>query len=248
MKTCEKKIKEYAEKIIFFLKKYILVNKLNGFVLGLSGGVDSAVTLLLLLKTIEKNKIHVLILPCESGKKDEEYAKQLCDKFDIKYKIIDLTPIYRTTIQNIEKSFLLSQKTKNNIKARLRMCTLYAIAQEKKSLVVGTSNLDEIYTGFFTKFGDSACDILPLSQLTKTEIYSLAKMLGVTEEIIKRKPSSGLNKNANDENELGTTYKNIDNFLNGKKINNKAKKRINYLHKISEHKRKPIPKPPAFKR
>ena len=247
-KNQEKKITDYIKKIVSFLKKYYLKNKLNGFVLGLSGGIDSAVALLLLLKTTEKNKIKVIIMPCDSNCQDEEDAKKLCGKFNVDYNIIDLTKTYKKIIESIEKNIKLSRETKNNIKSRLRMCTLYAISQEKKSIVVGTNNLDEIYTGFFTKFGDGACDIMPLSRLIKKEIYDIAKILGVNEEIIKKKPSSGLEKNSCDETELGFSYKKLDNYLLGKKIDNKFKKKIEEMHKISSHKRLKIPKPPSFKR
>lgn len=244
----QKKITNYIKEIISFLKKYYLKNKLNGFVIGLSGGIDSAVALLLLTKVVEKNKINVVIMPCDSNFKDEKDAKELCNKFSISYNVIDLTKTYQKIVKNIEKNIKLNQKTKNNIKVRLRMCTLYAIAQEKNAIVVGTSNFDEIYTGFFTKFGDGGCDILPLSKLIKKEIYTIAKILGVTEKIIKKTPSSGLEKNSCDEEELGFSYKILDDYLIGKKIDSKIKQKIEKMHKISEHKRSKIPEPPFFKR
>ena len=246
LKNKEKiKLKKYLNEIIIFLKNYLKKNKLNGFVLGLSGGIDSALTLFLLLKTINKENIHILILPCETSEIDFKSAINLCKKNNLDYKLIDLTSSYHTLIKDININEL-QQNTKNNIKSRLRMITLYTIAQEQKSLVVGTCNLNERYVGYFTKFGDGACDIMPLAMLNKKEIYEAAKILHVSDEIIKRFPSAGFNNNQKDEDEIQVPYEEFNKFLLGKKINKKYEQRIKYLHKINKHKNIPIPKPKPY--
>lgn len=242
------KLEKYLDEIVKFLKNYLKKAHANGYTLGLSGGVDSALVLALLLKAVKKELIHVVIIPIESDEKDAKCAINLCQKFDIKYDLVDLTNSYRTIARDISNIHPLTPLAKSNIKVRLRMVTLYAIAQSENSLVVGTDNFDERYVGYFTKFGDGACDLLPIVKLTKSEVYQASKLLNVTSEIINRAPSAGLFTNQNDETDLGVSYKIIDNYLLGKKVNKKDQKRIEYLHKISEHKRKKIVEPKDFKR
>lgn len=242
------KLEKYLEEIVIFLKRYLKKAHANGYTLGLSGGIDSALVLALLLKAVKKEQIHVVIIPIESDKKDAQYAINLCHHFHIKYDLVDLTESYHKIASDIENVHPLTALSKSNIKVRLRMVTLYAIAQSENSLVVGTDNYDERYVGYFTKFGDGACDILPIVKLTKSEVYQASKMLGVTKEIISRAPSAGLFTNQKDETDLGVPYAIIDRYLLGQKIDKKSQERIDYLHKISEHKRKKIVEPKDFKR
>lgn len=241
-------LKNYINEIVNFLKNYLKRSGAKGYTLGLSGGVDSALVLGLLLKATKKENIHVVIMPIESDKKDERYAIKQCNKFKIKYDLIDLTNSYRKLKNDISKIHPLNKLSESNIKVRLRMLTLYAIAQKENSLVVGTDNLDERYVGYFTKFGDGAADILPIAKLTKGEVYEAAKMMGVIKEIIERAPSAGLFANQKDEDDLQVSYKELDKYLLGKKVSKKDEERILHLHKISEHKRKLIPETKNFKR
>jgi len=242
------KLDTYLNVIVKFLKDYLAKSHAKGFTLGLSGGVDSALVLALLLKATKKHNIHAVILPCESNEIDEKYAIKQCRKFKIKYDIIDLSRSYRVLSKDICDQHPLNELAKSNIKVRLRMVTLYAIAQRENSLVVGTDNLDERYVGYFTKFGDGAADLLPISKLTKQEVFTAAKKLGVIKEILTRAPSAGLLPNQKDEDDLQVSYKDLDAYLLNKKVSKKSIERINYLHKISEHKRKAIPEPKEWKR
>lgn len=239
-------LKQYINEIVKFLKDYLKKSHAKGFTLGLSGGIDSALVLALLLKATKKENIHVVIIPIESNKIDEKYAIELCNKFKIKYDLIDLTSSYRKVAKDINDKHPLTPLAKSNIKVRLRMVTLYAIGQAENSLVVGTDNLDERYVGYFTKFGDGSADLLPIAKLTKGEVYEASKLLGVTSNIIKRAPTAGLFKDQTDEKDLGVTYKTLDNYLLGKKVDKKSEERIKHLHLISEHKRKAIPEPKKF--
>ena len=128
------------------------------------------------------------------------------------------------------------------------MVALFAYAQEHSSLVLGTDNMDERYVGYFTKYGDGAADLLPIVYLTKSEVREAAKLYGLSSVLANRTPSAGLFEGQTDETEMGVSYKDLDDFLLGKEINPKAKERIEYLHKISEHKRVDIPTPKEFKR
>ena len=136
----------------------------------------------------------------------------------------------------------LNSLVKSNMKARLRMVTLYAIAQSKNLLVCGTSNKSEYETGYFTKYGDSGVDLMPLASFLKREIREMAKLLNVPERIITKAPSAGLYDGQTDEGDMGFTYETLDEYLSSGKISDeKAKERIDVMRRRSEHKRKPIP-------
>ncbi len=133
-----------------------------------------------------------------------------------------------------------------NMRARLRMTTLYAVANNFGYLVVGTDNAAEWHTGYFTKYGDGGVDLVPLVHFTKGEVRELAKILGVPEEIINKAPSAGLWEGQTDENEMGTTYNMIDAYLKGEEIPEKDRTIIERLHAVSEHKRNIAAHPPKF--
>jgi NAD+ synthase len=134
--------------------------------------------------------------------------------------------------------------TDANLRARLRMSTVYGIANNLNYLVAGTDNAAELLTGYFTKHGDGGVDILPLANITKREVFEWAKILGVPQEIIDRAPSAGLWEGQTDEIEMGTTYDMIDDYIEGKDIPEKDKKIIESLNRRSEHKRNMPPAPP----
>ena len=138
--------------------------------------------------------------------------------------------------------------TDANLRARVRMSTVYAVANNQGYLVAGTDNAAEILTGYFTKYGDGGVDFLPIANLTKAEVYEWAKGLGVHEDVIKKAPSAGLWEGQTDENEMGTTYNYIDMVVEGRRdeVPKKDLEIIDRLNRISEHKRVPAPKPPVF--
>src|SRR5690606_26559298 len=127
-----------------------------------------------------------------------------------------------------------------NLRARLRMSTLYTIAAHRNYLVVGTDNASEWYTGYFTKYGDGGVDILPLVDFTKTEVREMAKVLGVPEKIIKKVPSADLWEEQTDEMEMGITYAVIDAYLKGETIPEADKVLIESMHEKSQHKRESL--------
>jgi NAD+ synthase len=128
------------------------------------------------------------------------------------------------------------------------MTTEYNVGQEHKYLVVGTSNRDELHTGYFTKFGDGASDILPISHLSKQQVYEMAKILNVPEKIINKKPSAGLLKNQDDETDMKVTYKELDDYLTNGKATKEVKDRVDELHNLNKHKLEPMARPDNYKK
>lgn len=211
----------------------------GGFIVGLSGGLDSAVTALLCKLAAGKRTL-ALILPCHSQRKDVEDAKRVSRKFKMRTKQIDLSGVYNTLARILPSSNMVTQ---GNFKARLRMSVLYYFANKYNYLVVGTGNKSELKMGYFTKFGDGGCDLLPIGDLLKTEVRQLAYDLNIPQDIINKAPSAGLWQGQTDEAELGISYSELDDIL--ERLENKKKQIIsqNKVNKVkakikqTEHKR-----------
>ena len=239
----------YLKEIEKFLKDYLEHNHCDTYVLGVSGGVDSSLCAAIAKNAVGKEKLHCLLMPINSIKEDLEDALTLVKDLDLKYTIIDASETFNKYVETFSKCGIeLDCSTLGNLKARMRMAILYAVAQKERVLVIGTDNADERYVGYYTKYGDGACDILPIAHLVKSEVVEAAKLLGVRTSLAERVPSAGLFEGQTDEKEMGVLYKDLDAFLLGKKIDANSKKRIAYLHKISAHKRKKIPTPAKFER
>lgn len=213
--------------------------KTEGVVFGLSGGLDSAVVAALSIRIFPKNTL-AIIIPCHSLETDINDALDLINKFNIPYKIIDLSKFYDSFIHLLndkekKKSFKLAEA---NIKPRLRMTTLYYFANKLNYLVVGTGNKSELMIGYFTKYGDGGADILPLGNLLKSQIKELAEYLGIPKKIINKPPSAGLWKGQTDEEEIGISYNQLDKYLRTRKLDNKIiEKKIQDKITKSAHKR-----------
>ncbi|MCR6591386.1 NAD synthetase [Campylobacter insulaenigrae] len=195
------------ELLINFIRKNA---KDKNLILGLSGGIDSAVVACLCKQAI-KDKLYVLLMPTKYSKKDNlNDAIMLCNTLNIKYKIIYIDSI----LENFE---LLCEKPdklrKGNLTARIRMSLLYDYSALKNALVVGTSNKSELMLGYGTIYGDLACAFNPLATLYKSEIFEFAKFLNLHENFIKKPPSADLWPNQSDEDDLGYTYKELDSVL-----------------------------------
>lgn len=233
--------KEETKKNIEFIKKYFVDNKLKGAVVGISGGKDSAVVTALMTKALGKENVIGVTMPCESKENDRKDAQLVAKKYDIELINVDLTDTYYT----FKKQFSnITKETTNadiNIKPRLRMSTLYYVAsifsniKKGTYIVAGTSNRSEAYVGYFTKGGDSVCDIKPLINLTVSEVIKIGEVLEVPEKVLYKAPSDGLS-NKTDEEKLGVSYKDIEKYLNNEKLSQDTKERIEKLHKNSLHK------------
>ena len=230
------------EDLVTWLREKVTEAKCDGVVFGLSGGVDSAVVAGLSKLAFPKTSLG-LIMPCHSKDEDEIDARLLAQAIDLKVEKVDLTKVYYCLLE--EASASENDLAKSNIKPRLRMTTLYYYAQRNNYLVLGPSNKSEIYVGYFTKHGDSGCDLFVLADFTKDEVYDLARSLDIPEKIINKKPSAGLVSGQSDEDDLGFSYQVLDSYIKGGKINSADKNKIDKMHRQSAHKRK---MPESFKK
>lgn len=237
--------------IVAWLKSEAKKAHSNGLIVGLSGGVDSSVVAHLIKRAFPENSLGV-ILPIKSSKSSLEDARKLVAQSEINSLTIDLTSIHEDmiglTFTSLQSKNLFNEKYKvisdANLRARLRMSTLYTIANNLGYMVVGTDNKDEYFTGYFTKYGDGASDLLPLAEIYKSEVYEMARFFNIPESIINKAPSADLWENQTDEDEMGVKYSEIEKYIKGEDIDEKSKSIIRKLHLSSEHKRNI---PPIFK-
>lgn len=226
-------------KIVAWLQITLKESKTKGFVLGISGGLDSSVCAAL-IKKVTDNCLG-LILPIESPVEDIDDASEAASLINLKTQYVDLTPVYNHLIKFLPDNNLIA---KGNVKARLRMVILYYYANLHNYLVCGTGNKTEIALGYFTKYGDGACDVLPLGDLYKYEVKELARTLRISEKIIEKVPSAGLWQGQTDEGEIGCSYDEMDRVLQEiekGQIKGDVAKKLKSMMKQSEHKRK-LPK------
>lgn len=236
-----------VKKLCDWIEDKVVNAKAEGVVFGLSGGIDSAVVAALSIRISTKNTL-AIIIPCHSLEADINDALDFINKFNIPYKIIDLSKVYDSF------NYLLNDKEKEgsfklaeaNIKPRLRMITLYYFANKLNYLVIGTGNKSELSIGYFTKYGDGGADILPLGNLLKSQVKELAEYLDIPKKIINKPPSAGLWEGQTDEEEIGISYDQLDKYLKTGKLNNKIiKEKIQNKITKSAHKRT-TPAKPSF--
>ena len=242
-------LEKYLDEIVSFIKEYKETAHAKGFVLGLSGGVDSSLVAALTKKAVGKENLMCIMMPIDSNPNDLNDAKAVAEALDLRYVVLDGSSSYHETLKEFERQGLeLDKMSKSNLKVRIRMTMLYAYGQTNGYLVLGTDNMDERYTGYFTKYGDGAADLLPIIYLTKGEVVEASKLLGVPSHLAERVPSAGLFEGQTDEKEMGVTYKDLDAFLLGKAVDKEVEERILHLHRVSEHKRCEIPTPKPYER
>jgi NAD+ synthase len=248
------KTDKIIEHIVQWLRDYLDQSGLQGFTVGVSGGIDSAVSSTLCALT--GKRLIALNMPIYQAKDQLSRASQHISRleeqfFNVKGLDIELTPIF----EQMETSFpsdIQDGLTMANTRSRLRMLTLYAVASHHKLLVVGTGNkVEDFGIGFFTKYGDGGVDISPIADLMKSEVYALGKELGIQEEILKAPPTDGLwEDNRNDEEQIGASYAELEWAMQyiasgetGKLTEQKQKvlKRFKQLNAANQHKIKPIP-------
>jgi len=240
-----KDLEKEVEEITRWIKNYVEEANADGVVIGNSGGKDSATVIALAHRALGKDKILTIAMPCNSIKSDIDDAKLVADTFEVPFLEIDLTDTYVTLENEIEKVVETKEEwrdkeTKINTKPRLRMTTLYYIAQKLNYLVMGTGNKCEATVGYTTKWGDSAHDFNPIGDFTVEEVLEIAKYLGVPSKIIKKAPNDGLG-GLTDEEKLGVTYNQITEYIETGKTEDKALEIIKRKEKMSMHKRNKIP-------
>lgn len=241
-------MKELADKLTQWIKDEIEKAGAKGAIVGLSGGIDSS-CVAALCKRAFPDEVLGVIMPCHNNPQDAEDARMLAEKLDIPYHVIELNEPFNWFVRKFtgeEYDVYCNDMTIANIKPRLRMTTLYYLAARKNYLVVGTSNKTEMVVGHFTKYGDGGVDILPLANLVKYEVKKLAAELGIPQQIIDRAPSAGLWLGHCDEQEMGVTYKELDNYIVTGGGTEQVKSIIQNLIEKREHKKHLPPVPPNY--
>lgn len=249
--------------IVAWIQEKVTGAGCTGVIVGVSGGLDSAVVIRLAQEAFPDG-VYGVLLPCGNGKEDEEYAKELCEFHGIPYTTVNFEPLFETFCRLTGNDRVVAdlstvhEKTHKlalaNTKSRMRMITLYYYAQTRHSLVLGTGNRTEMELGYFTKHGDGGVDLLPLADLFKSEVKELARVLNVTTTIIDRVPTGGLWAGQTDEGEIGLSYDEMEyglrkiyglpenNILTIDKDSDTIIKRLQQLIKMSGHKRVMPPK------
>lgn len=222
----------------------------KGLIVGISGGIDSAVVANLIKMACPDNALG-LILPISSQNNDVEDGIAVAMAAQLDHHVINFSGVHSNMIKEVinvlqghsdmdEQNQRMSDA---NLRARLRMSTIYTVANMLNYLVVGTDNAAELYTGYFTKYGDGGVDLLPVGKLLKSEVYLWARQLNVPEQVIQRPPSAGLWEGQTDEEEMGITYDLIDRYLSGETIPEDQRSLIEKMHHRTMHKRQMPPLP-----
>ncbi|WP_274652910.1 ammonia-dependent NAD(+) synthetase [Paenibacillus humicola] len=245
-----------VRKRVDFLKEHVRKSGTTGLLIAISGGIDSAVTTGLCKKATDE-------LSAETGREYmtlgvfQPYGEQadiadsyaVAEAFNLKYRVeTNIEEAVNEIALEVEHGFKsigmprhLSRGGKGNVKARTRMVMQYALAFDLNLLVVGTDHASEAITGFFTKWGDGAVDITPLSTLNKRQVRLLASHLGVPKSVLDKAPTAGLWEGQTDEGELGITYDANSDYLEGKAIDDEAREKLEKQYLKTYHKRDPIP-------
>ena len=199
-------------RIIDFIRNYLSNAERDILVVGLSGGVDSAVSTALAVEAIGSSNVTALIMPYETSNSESVAdASDLAKQLGIDYQIIDITPVTKAYFENYAPE--ADHLRIGNWLARIRMCVLYDFSAKLQALVLGTSNRTEFMIGYFTQFGDSACAFEPIGHLYKTEVWKLAKILHIPERIINKTPTADLWPGQSDEQEIGISYPVLDEIV-----------------------------------
>ena len=233
----------------------------RGFVVGLSGGIDSAVVVRLCQMAVPGQMAGV-IMPCHSDPRDESDARLVADHFGIPSIRVDLGSAYDMLVNSVRHAMgafpadmippagdastdVKSRMPLANMKPRLRMTTLYFVANTLNYLVAGTGNRAELTIGYFTKYGDGGVDVLPIGELLKTEVRAMARDLGVPQPIIDKAPSAGLWLGQTDEQEMGFSYAELERYLTGgpDAVAPALALRLERMIRATEHKRTIAPTP-----
>ena len=250
-----------AEQVIGWMRRQLSSSAARGFVVGLSGGIDSAVVARLAQLAAPVNTV-AAILPCHSDPEDERDAAAIATHFSLTTVRVDLADAYDAAITAAQVNMqtlagqarelkrddaIQTRRPLANVKPRLRMTTLYLLANSLGYLVAGTGNRSELSIGYFTKHGDGAADLLPIGHLVKSEVRALARELNVPAAIVNRTPSAGLWMGQSDEEEMGFSYAQLERYLDEgpQGVSPAIAMKIERLIRASEHKRALPPIPEA---
>jgi NAD+ synthase len=232
-------LEESASRLVSWIKERVTAAGCGGVVVGMSGGLDSSVVAALCQRAFPQATLGVL-MPCHSSPEDAEHAQLVASRFSIPTRMVVLDAVYDTLLRVLPEEGAdpaVNRAAQANLKPRLRMLTLYYLANHLKYMVVGAGNRSELSVGYFTKYGDSGVDMLPLGDLVKREVRELAAFLGIPRPIIDKPPTAGLWPGQTDEDELGLTYEALDDYLTGGTINDGLRQKIEPRIRASRHKR-----------
>ena len=211
MNKLDLNLKDIHNELVEFLRENFKKAGFSKAVLGLSGGIDSALVAYLLRDALGKENVLAIMMPYKSSNPDSlNHAKLVIEDLGINSKTIEITDMIDAYFKNEEEATSLRM---GNKMARERMSILFDYSSKENALVVGTSNKTEIYLGYSTQFGDSACALNPIGDLYKTNIWDLSRYLKIPNELIEKKPSADLWEGQTDEQEMGLTYKEADQVL-----------------------------------
>ena len=211
MNKLDLNLKEVHNELVEFLRESFEKAGFSKAVLGLSGGIDSALVAYLLRDALGKENVLAIMMPYKSSNPDSlNHAKLVVEDLGINSKTIEITDMIDAYFKNEKEATSLRM---GNKMARERMSILFDYSSKENALVVGTSNKTEIYLGYSTQFGDSACALNPIGDLYKTNIWDLSRYLKIPNELIEKKPSADLWEGQTDEQEMGLTYKEADQVL-----------------------------------
>ncbi len=209
MFTIDNSVTEHV--LCSFIKDNVHKNGFKKAILGVSGGLDSAVVVTLCAKALGSENVHGILMPYKlSSKESLEDGEKICKQLNVSYDVIEITDSVDAYFSKFppEHPMQLGNKC-----ARERMSVLYDFSDRKRALVAGTSNKSELLIGYSTIWGDSAAAFMPIGDLYKTQIFTFAEYLGVPESIVKKQPSADLWENQTDEGEIGFTYRRLDEIL-----------------------------------
>jgi NAD+ synthase len=234
-----------SERISRWIRDQVEAPGASGVLVGLSGGIDSAVVAVLAQRAMGDHVLG-LLLPCYSLLEDERDAMMIADTFGIRRERVDLSPVYETLLQQLPEA---GEMGRVNLKPRLRMTALYYYANKLNYLVAGTGNKSERLMGYFTKFGDGGVDLLPLGDLTKSQVRKLAEELKIPRRIIERPPSAGLWRGQTDEEDMKIRYEDLDKIivsLEKRKEAKLSKAQLTYVKGMMARSRHKRSTPPIF--
>lgn len=247
---------ENYDKIKDFLEEKLEEAGAEAYVLGISGGMDSAVAAKTVVEMLGSDKLVGWVMPGEPSREENmEDARELAENLGIELRDVSIEPVVQQFCQ--DAPFELDKLTEGNVRARVRMVYEYMDANQNDLMVLGAGNRSELMLGYFTKYGDGAVDVSPFLDLYKTELKEFAEFIGLDEKFIEKKPTAGLWEGQKDEEEIGMPYEKVDPVLkklveeemdpdevvDRTEFQEKQMERVNEMYMRSGHKRKRPPYP-----